>query len=101
MRERILGSDNVEIPHPIVYRGAVYADGLQFSRSVFLFRSHVIDFLNNDCEFVSLILKFLFRGISLWQRALDLKQRNNREAVSDIYRFAEVSISINKPLFFV
>ena len=34
VRERILGSDNIEVPHPIVYRGAVCADGLQFSKLV-------------------------------------------------------------------
>nr|XP_039268611.1 protein fem-1 homolog B-like [Styela clava] len=61
VRERILGIDNPEVPHPIIYRGAVYADRLQFARS-----------------------------ISLWQRALDLKQKNKKEAHADLLRFAEI-----------
>lgn len=61
VRERILGVDSLEVPHPVIYRGAVYADRLQFSKSIIL-----------------------------WQHALDLKQRNNRPAHADLYRFAEV-----------
>ena len=34
IRERILRQDNPEVLHPIVYRGAVFADQANFSRSV-------------------------------------------------------------------
>ncbi|XP_076820079.1 protein fem-1 homolog B-like [Clavelina lepadiformis] len=61
VRERILGLKSLEIIHPIVYRGAVYADGLQFNRC-----------------------------IKLWKRALHLRQLNKRSAHNDLLRFAEV-----------
>ena len=32
IRERILGKDNPEVPHPIIYRGAVFADSARFDR---------------------------------------------------------------------
>lgn len=32
IRERILGDLNPELPHPIIYRGAVFADNARFDR---------------------------------------------------------------------
>lgn len=32
IRERILGIHNPEVPHPIIYRGAVFADNARFDR---------------------------------------------------------------------
>nr|CAB3245708.1 protein fem-1 homolog B-like [Phallusia mammillata] len=61
VRERILGVTCPELVHPIVYRGAVYADGLQFNRC-----------------------------IGLWKRSLQLRQLNERAAHNDLLRFAEV-----------
>ena len=67
VRERILGHYCIEIIHPIVYRGAVYADSLQFNRC-----------------------------IKLWTRALHFRQLNDRSAHNDLLRFAEVdNIEIN------
>ncbi len=34
IRERVLRHDNPEVLHPIVYRGAVFADQANFTRSV-------------------------------------------------------------------
>ena len=61
VRERILGENNAEIPHPIIFRGAVFADALHFDRCT-----------------------------ALWMRALVLKQRNERSVVKDLLRFAQV-----------
>ncbi|CAH1277158.1 FEM1B [Branchiostoma lanceolatum] len=61
VRERILGSSNPEVPHPIIYRGAVYADGMYFDRC-----------------------------INLWMHALKLRQTNNRNVQKDLLRFAQV-----------
>jgi len=63
IRERILGSDNPEIPHPIVYRGAVFADATDFDKCV-----------------------------ALWMHALDIKQKNlkNTPVAKDVLRFAQV-----------
>ncbi|XP_011314979.1 protein fem-1 homolog B [Fopius arisanus] len=61
IRERILGKHNPEVPHPIVYRGAVLADNARFDRC-----------------------------IDLWLHALHLRQRNNITAVKDLLRFAQV-----------
>ncbi|XP_002736746.1 protein fem-1 homolog B-like [Saccoglossus kowalevskii] len=61
IRERILGPNNPEIPHPIIYRGAVCADNMQFDKC-----------------------------ISLWMRAMKLKQANRRSIQKDILRFAQV-----------
>ena len=61
VRERILGVDNAEIPHPIVFRGAVFADSGQFDRC-----------------------------IMLWMRVLRLRQQNKRPISKDLLRFAQV-----------
>ena len=61
LRERILGEDNAEIPHPVIFRGAVFADAAQFDRCT-----------------------------ALWLRALHLHQRNNRNIAKDLMRFSQV-----------
>ena len=32
IRERVLGQDNPDLPHPIVFRGAVFADAANFDK---------------------------------------------------------------------
>ncbi|XP_028921258.1 protein fem-1 homolog B [Ornithorhynchus anatinus] len=61
VRERILGSDNVDVSHPIIYRGAVYADNMEFEQC-----------------------------IELWLHALRLRQKGNRNTHKDLLRFAQV-----------
>ncbi|KAJ8417181.1 hypothetical protein AAFF_G00284080 [Aldrovandia affinis] len=61
VRERILGSDNIDVSHPIIYRGAVYADNMEFDRC-----------------------------IKLWLHALRLRQKGNRNTHKDLLRFAQV-----------
>ncbi|EAW77819.1 protein fem-1 homolog B isoform X3 [Gorilla gorilla gorilla] len=34
VRERILGADNIDVSHPIIYRGAVYADNMEFEQCI-------------------------------------------------------------------
>ena len=59
----ILGSNNPELPHPIVYRGAVFADATDFDKCV-----------------------------ALWLHALDIKQNKlpNTPVAKDVLRFAQV-----------
>lgn len=61
IRERILGRQNPEVPHPIIFRGAVFADNARFDRC-----------------------------IELWQHALNLRQVNHVSVVKDLLRFAQV-----------
>lgn len=61
VRERVLGSENIDVSHPIIYRGAVYADNMEFDRC-----------------------------IKLWLHALHLRQRSNRSTHKDLLRFAQV-----------
>lgn len=61
IRERILGSNNIDVSHPIIYRGAVYADNMEFEQC-----------------------------IKLWLHALHLRQKNNRSTHKDLLRFAQV-----------
>lgn len=61
IRERILGKHNPEVPHPVIYRGAVFADNARFDRC-----------------------------IDLWLHALDLRQLNYVSIVKDLLRFAQV-----------
>ncbi|XP_023012558.1 protein fem-1 homolog B isoform X2 [Leptinotarsa decemlineata] len=61
IRERILGTQNPEVPHPIIYRGAVFADNARFDRC-----------------------------LELWLHALKLRQRNYVSVVKDLLRFAQV-----------
>ncbi|XP_012222645.1 protein fem-1 homolog B [Linepithema humile] len=61
IRERILGLNNPELPHPIVFRGAIFADNARFDRC-----------------------------IDLWLHALRLRQLNNISIVTDLLRFAQV-----------
>lgn len=61
IRERILGKYNVDLPHPIIYRGAVFADNARFDRC-----------------------------IDLWLRALMLRQLNKLSVSQDLLRFAQV-----------
>ncbi|XP_056307281.1 protein fem-1 homolog B [Danio aesculapii] len=61
IRERILGADNIDVSHPIIYRGAVYADNMEFEQC-----------------------------IKLWLHALQLRQQGNRNTHKDLLRFAQV-----------
>nr|AIG62901.1 feminization-1b [Sinohyriopsis schlegelii] len=61
IRERILGPDNPEVPHPIIFRGAVFADSARFDRC-----------------------------IALWVHAMSLRQKNNRTISKDLLRFSQV-----------
>lgn len=61
IRERILSEDNAEIPHHIIFRGAVFADTSRFDRCT-----------------------------GLWMRALKLRQKNGRPINKDLLRFAQV-----------
>ncbi|KAG5876988.1 hypothetical protein JTB14_008132 [Gonioctena quinquepunctata] len=61
VRERILGTQNPEVPHPIIYRGAVFADNARFDRC-----------------------------LELWLHALKLRQKNYVSVVKDLLRFAQV-----------
>lgn len=61
IRERILGSHNPEVPHPIIFRGAVFADSSRFDRC-----------------------------IALWMHALRLRQNNGMSVMKDLLRFAQV-----------
>ncbi|XP_016405906.1 protein fem-1 homolog B [Sinocyclocheilus rhinocerous] len=61
IRERILGVDNIDVSHPIIYRGAVYADNMEFKQC-----------------------------IKLWLHALHLRQQGNRNTHKDLLRFAQV-----------
>lgn len=67
IRERVLGSDNPELPHPIVYRGAVYADDARFDRC-----------------------------IALWLHALRLRQRIFLSVAKDLLRFAQVFSQVSQ-----
>ncbi|KAL0601440.1 Protein fem-1-like protein B [Plecturocebus cupreus] len=55
VRERILGADNIDVSHPIIYRGAVYADNMEFEQC-----------------------------IKLWLHALHLRQKGNRNTHKDL-----------------
>ncbi|GFN74293.1 protein fem-1 homolog b-like [Plakobranchus ocellatus] len=61
VRERILGSKNPEIPHPVIFRGAVFADNGRFDRC-----------------------------IALWMHAMVLRQVNGRSINKDLLRFSQV-----------
>lgn len=61
IRERILGSNNPEVPHPVIFRGAVFADSARFDRC-----------------------------IALWLHAMELRQHNNRTISKDLLRFSQV-----------
>lgn len=61
IRERILGRRNLEVPHPVIFRGAVFADHLRFDRC-----------------------------LELWLHALYLRQMNGISVVKDLLRFAQV-----------
>ncbi|CAH1363713.1 protein fem-1 homolog B isoform X2 [Tenebrio molitor] len=61
IRERILGAQNPEVPHPVIYRGAVFADNARFERC-----------------------------LELWLHALRLRQKNHISVVKDLLRFAQV-----------
>ncbi|XP_077425034.1 protein fem-1 homolog B [Vanacampus margaritifer] len=61
IRERILGPDSADVSHPIIYRGAVYADNMEFERCV-----------------------------TLWLHALRLRLHGHRNTHKDLLRFAQV-----------
>lgn len=61
IRERILGKRNPEVPHPVIFRGAVFADHLYFERC-----------------------------LQLWLHALQLRRANGISVVQDLLRFAQV-----------
>ena len=61
VRERILGVDNADIPHPIIFRGAVCADNANFEQCT-----------------------------ALWMRALKLRHWNKHSINKDLLRFAQV-----------
>ncbi|KAF5925611.1 hypothetical protein HPG69_002058 [Diceros bicornis minor] len=59
-QERILGADNINVSHPIIYKRAVYADNMEFEQY-----------------------------IKLWLHALHLRQKSNRNTHKDL-QFAQV-----------
>lgn len=61
IRERILGQHNPELPHPVVYRGAVFADSAAFDRC-----------------------------LQLWLHALRLRSAARLSLRKDLLRFAQV-----------
>jgi len=61
IRERILGKENPEVPHPVIFRGAVFADSARFDRCA-----------------------------QLWLHALHLRQATNLPVTKDLLRFAQV-----------
>ena len=61
IRERILGPNNPDIPHHIIFRGAVFADSSAFDKC-----------------------------IALWHKALCLRQGNERTIAKDLLRFSQV-----------
>ncbi|RZF44658.1 hypothetical protein LSTR_LSTR000610 [Laodelphax striatellus] len=61
IRERILGQCNPEVPHSVIYRGAVFADSARFDRC-----------------------------LDLWLHALHLCQMNHVPVFKDLLRFAQV-----------
>ena len=61
IRERILGANNPEVPHPVIFRGAVFADSARFDR----------------CS-------------QLWMHALRLRQSQCLSVSKDLLRFAQV-----------
>lgn len=61
IRERILGKENPEVPHPIIFRGAVFADGSKFKRCIIL-----------------------------WLHAMLLRQNKQRSISKDLLRFSQV-----------
>lgn len=61
IRERILGPNSPEVPHSLIFRGAVFADQIRFNRC-----------------------------IDLWLHALHLVQLNNSSVAKDLLRFAQV-----------
>lgn len=72
IRERILGCSNPEVPHPIIFRGAVFADSTDFDRCV-----------------------------ALWLHALRLKQNqpSSSSVVKDVLRFAQVWLLLLSSLY--
>lgn len=61
IRERILGRSCPDLPHPIVFRGAVFADEARFDKC-----------------------------LNLWKHALVLRQENDVALTKDLLRFAQV-----------
>ncbi|XP_072942519.1 protein fem-1 homolog B isoform X2 [Epargyreus clarus] len=61
VRERILGRACPDLPHPVVFRGAVFADEARFDRC-----------------------------LALWRHALSLRLENQVSVVKDLLRFAQV-----------
>ncbi|XP_013187605.1 protein fem-1 homolog B isoform X1 [Amyelois transitella] len=61
VRERVLGRACPDLPHPVVFRGAVFADEARFDRC-----------------------------LALWRHALALRQSNEVSVVKDLLRFAQV-----------
>jgi len=61
IRERILGKENPEVPHPVIFRGAIFADSARFDRCA-----------------------------QLWFHALHLRQETNLPVTKDLVRFAQV-----------
>lgn len=66
IRERVLGSNNPEVPHPVIFRGALFADIGRFDRC-----------------------------IDLWFHALMLRHNNDVTVRKDLLRFAQVFAQMN------
>jgi len=61
IRERILGTDNTELCHPIIYRGAVFADSKNYELC-----------------------------FGLWEHAMEIDQRSNEPVRKDLERMASL-----------
>lgn len=81
IRERILGKDNPEVPHPIIFRGAVFADGSRFERCIVLWL-HAMQLGQNKQRSIS---KDLLRFSQVFSQMLHLGVNPNFEYVREVF----------------
>ena len=81
IRERILGKDNPEVPHPVIFRGAVFADGARFDRCIELWL-HALQLRQNKCRCVS---KDLLRFAQVFSQMVHLGVNPEYKSVREVF----------------
>ncbi|XP_062620952.1 protein fem-1 homolog B-like [Saccostrea cucullata] len=92
IRERILGPDNPDVPHPIIFRGAVFADNKRFDRCILLWL-HAMKLRHTNKRSIA---KDLLRFAQVFSQMLHIEEEVNFSSVQEVFKYAMAELTNDK-----
>lgn len=90
IRERILGTENTEVPYPIIFRGAVFADMNKFDRCIKLWR-HALELR----QYKTSVAKDLLRFAQVFSQMVFLKYKLESSDIECILKHAIIELRLD------